>query len=352
MNKIFIQIASYRDPELKPTIRNCLDTAKHPENLTFGICWQHDDTEDLNEYMNDPRFKIISINFRETRGCCWARHKVQQLYSDEKYTLQLDSHHRFTKHWDAILIKMYKDLRKNGIPKPLITAYLPSYEPSNDPAARSLAPWKMEFKEKTSDKQVIFIPSVIEDFEALKAPLIARFYSAHFAFASGKFVKEVPHDPDLYFIGEEMSITVRAFTKGYDLFHPHTLIAWHEYTRQNKPKHWDDDSVWWKKDVSSKQHYMSVFTNYGPYGIGKKRSVAQYISFSGMDFLNFEAVLPQKIRVLDEPWKLWIVENVGRGVPRHMITKVLLDALFDPAEADVELDKAFHLHLSGSNNSL
>lgn len=41
MNRIFIQIAAYRDPELLKTIEDCLKNADHPENLRFGICWQH-----------------------------------------------------------------------------------------------------------------------------------------------------------------------------------------------------------------------------------------------------------------------------------------------------------------------
>jgi len=40
MTKIFIQIASYRDPELLPTLNSALCNAKYPENLTFGIVWQ------------------------------------------------------------------------------------------------------------------------------------------------------------------------------------------------------------------------------------------------------------------------------------------------------------------------
>ena len=39
--RIFIQIAAYRDNELLPTIKNMLDKADNPENLRFGICWQH-----------------------------------------------------------------------------------------------------------------------------------------------------------------------------------------------------------------------------------------------------------------------------------------------------------------------
>ena len=40
-SKIFIQIASYRDPELVPTIKNIISQSKYPENITFGICRQY-----------------------------------------------------------------------------------------------------------------------------------------------------------------------------------------------------------------------------------------------------------------------------------------------------------------------
>ena len=40
-NAIFIQIASYRDPQLVPTIKDCLKNAKYPKNLVFSIAWQH-----------------------------------------------------------------------------------------------------------------------------------------------------------------------------------------------------------------------------------------------------------------------------------------------------------------------
>jgi hypothetical protein len=52
--KIFIQIASYRDPELMPTIKSCLKNAKYPQNLVFGIARQfneNDEFDDLSEYL-------------------------------------------------------------------------------------------------------------------------------------------------------------------------------------------------------------------------------------------------------------------------------------------------------------
>ena len=84
MAKIFISIASYRDPELLPTIKDCLSNAKNPKDLVFSIAWQHsqEDTWDtLEEYKDDPRFKVIDINYAESKGACWARSAIQQNYN-------------------------------------------------------------------------------------------------------------------------------------------------------------------------------------------------------------------------------------------------------------------------------
>ena len=76
--RIFVQIAAYRDPELIPTIKDMMERADNPENLRFGICWQyHPDDEyndDMFEFMNDDRFQIIKVDARRGHGTCWARH--------------------------------------------------------------------------------------------------------------------------------------------------------------------------------------------------------------------------------------------------------------------------------------
>ena len=114
---IFVQIASYRDPDLLNTLKDILDNAKTPKNLRFGIAWQHseeDEWDDLSEYMDDDRFRILNIPHEESMGACWARNLLQQLYSGETYTLQIDSHTRFIKNWDYELKKEYKRLVKKG----------------------------------------------------------------------------------------------------------------------------------------------------------------------------------------------------------------------------------------------
>jgi hypothetical protein len=296
-NNIFIQIASYRDSELLPTIRDCIANAKYPENLRFGIAWQHseEDTWDtLDEFKDDSRFRIIDIPHTETKGTCWARYQIQQLWEDEKYTLQLDSHHRFVKNWDSILIKMVKDLQKAGYPKPLLTAYVTSYDPNNDPAGRATEPWWLTFDRFTPEGAVFFIPSTVPDWQNRKLPYPSRFYSGHFGFTLGEFCKEVPHDPDFLFHGEEISIAARAYTWGYDMFAPHKVVVYHEYTRQHRPrKSWDDISDWYKWDRSSLARNRRLLNidgendpteDFGEFGFGPHRTLEDYEKFAGIKF--------------------------------------------------------------------
>ena len=297
MNKIFIQIASYRDPQLLPTIKDMIDKAKKPKNLVFGICWQHskeDAWDQLEEFKEDKRFRILDVDYTESKGVCWARNAVQQLYKGEKYTLQLDSHHRFVEGWDDTLVKMIKDLQKDGYEKPLLTGYIPSFDPENDPHARVQAPWKMNFDRFTPEGVVFFLPGEFDVWDDKSKPLPARFYSAHFAFTLGEFCKEVQHDPNYYFHGEEISISARAFTHGYDLFHPNKVLVWHEYTRKGRTKQWDDDKDWYNRNTTCHVRNRKLFEmdgekrdiDFGIYGFGESRSLSDYEKYSGVCFGN------------------------------------------------------------------
>jgi len=279
-NTIFVQMASYRDPELIPTINDMIEHASNPKNLHIFVCWQHcpdaapgdkGDVETTEDFLNagfepssyeetaatgtDQMFQIITcekggatiflmdVDYNDTQGACWARHQIQRHYSGEKYTMQLDSHHRFVDKWDREVIKMLEGLRSEDCPKPLLTAYIPSFDPENEPGARVQVPWRMDFDRFIPEGAVFFRPSSIDDWKERDKPMGSRFFSAHFVFADGKFAVECPHDPEYFFHGEEISLAARAYTHGYDLFHPHRIIAWHEYTRKGRTKVWDDHTT-------------------------------------------------------------------------------------------------------------
>jgi hypothetical protein len=293
--KIFVQIASYRDPQLVPTIKSMLEAAKHPENVIIGIARQFhpdDKFDDLSEYETNDNFRVINIPYEESLGVCWARHQVQQLYKDEEYTLQIDSHMRFAPNWDVEMIGMIEDLQEKGYKKPLLTGYVSSFDPDNDPAARVQELWRMTFDRFTPEGVVFFLPETIPGWQELNSPVPARFYSAHYCFTLGQFSKEVQHDPEFYFHGEEISISVRAYTHGYDLFHSHKTLIWHEYTRKGRTKQWDDDKEWWKKNEFCHKKNRQLLGidgetydgDLGVYGLGTERTIKDYEKYSGVLF--------------------------------------------------------------------
>ena len=295
MSTIFVQIASFRDPQLNPTLEDLISKAKYPKKLRIGICNQfnNEDRFNLDHYRKDKRFRIIDVKDIDSPGVCWARNQVQQLYSGETYTLQIDSHMRFEQDWDEILINMLKDLQSKGYPKPLLTGYVSSFDPDNDPQGRVTEPWRMTFDRFIPEGAVFFLPEVIPNWKDLTEPIPARFYSAHFCFTLGEFSNEVQHDPEYYFHGEEISVGVRAFTHGYDLFHPHRVIIWHEYTRKGRTKQWDVDKEWFKKNDKSHSRNRRLFSmdgevfnpdEFGKYGFGTERTLEDYEKYAGIKF--------------------------------------------------------------------
>ena len=297
MNDIFVQIASYRDPQLKPTLRDLLEKATNPQNLKICIAHQHssdDEWDNLDEYKDDDRFIILDIDYTKSEGACWARNQIQQHYGGEKYTLQLDSHHRFIKGWDEECIQMLEKLQEKGHNKPLLTSYIPSFDPNNDPQGRVNTPWGMSFDRFTPEGIIFFLPYYIED--SVKEPIPARFFSAHFAFTLGEHARDVQHDPKLYFHGEEISLAVRSWTHGYDLFHPNKVLAWHEYTRKGRTKQWDDDPIWGERNTNAHQRVRTLLgvdgtpcspcnkNSFGKYWLGEERTLEEWERFAGIRF--------------------------------------------------------------------
>jgi hypothetical protein len=199
---------------------------------------------------------------------------------------------RFVKDWDDILIKMIKGLQKDGYKKPLLTGYVPSFDPENDPAGRAQDAWRMAFDRFIPEGAVFFLPETIPGWREMTKPVTARFYSAHFCFTLGEFSKEVQHNPEYYFHGEEISIAARAYTWGYDLFHPHIPVVYHEYTRKGRTKQWDDDKTWGDKNKVSHATNRKLFGmdgetqegHDGPFGFGPVRTLREYEKYAGILF--------------------------------------------------------------------
>src|SRR5262249_9792080 len=159
--------------------------ARHPERLRFGICWQHGPEEPPLPWADDARFRVIDVDWKASRGACWARAEIMSRYEGEDYFLQLDSHHRFAQDWDARLIDQ---LRRTGSAKPILTGYVSPYHPER-PGELGHEPLQMNFDRFTDEAIILFRPSAIADWQTRERSVRARFLSAHFLFADGRFVR-------------------------------------------------------------------------------------------------------------------------------------------------------------------
>lgn len=286
--RIFVSIASYRDPQLVPTIEDCLKKAAFPERLHFGICWQHDEEEDALPQTEDERFRVLDVHWRDSQGACWARAEIMKLWQGEEWFFQVDSHCRFAQDWDERLLQLVQELPSE---KPIISTYAASFTPG--PKELLLErPEQITFQSFTPEGIPQLKPSPLP-LQRTQGYVRARFLAAGFLFAPGSFVEQVPYDPDLYFLGEEVTMSVRAFSHGFDLFHPDQTIVWHDYIRQYARKHWGDHTEanqitrpWSERDEVSRSKVQRLLRgeSVGAFGLGPLRTMQDYEDYAGVSF--------------------------------------------------------------------
>ncbi|MCA1692430.1 MAG: hypothetical protein LC733_09600 [Actinobacteria bacterium] len=261
----YVQIPTYRDAELGPTLRSLYGKATHPDRLRVRVLWQYGPDDAIPaDVLGLPNLEIEAVPVAESEGCNWARLRLQAAWRDEPYTLLLDSHHRFVSGWDDLSIGLLEQLRGQGVNKPLLTAYLPSYYPGRDPAGRRRRPFRIYPYAREEGVLTRLTSLPIQGWTMLEAPIPADFLSLHFILADGRFNHDVPLDPEIYFFGDEVITSLRAFAVGYELFHPHRVIGWHAYDRSSRVPHWEDHPDWAERHRRSLDRMRRTYRSPGP----------------------------------------------------------------------------------------
>jgi phage terminase large subunit-like protein len=72
--RIFISIASYRDPELQWTIKSAIENANNPDNLYFGVVYQGVDSElfDIDSLVVDSALRPSQIARKSPLLSMWS----------------------------------------------------------------------------------------------------------------------------------------------------------------------------------------------------------------------------------------------------------------------------------------
>ena len=306
--QIFISIASYQDPLLKNTIEDAFDKALYKESLVFGICDQSDDPLDLSQFSYADQIRYEHVETIFSRGPCWARTRIQELFQDEDFYLQIDSHTLFEQRWDEILINALdeiKNLGKNSEyhSKPFLTGYPRSFDYNEE---------LKTFERHTADKNILPIGYRKDSLfmrDRFSRQIGLRTNKQGFAhgyllaagclFAEGRMIREVPYDQYFYFYGEEISLMLRLFTHGYSAFHMSDLPIFHLYTNHETNKrllHWSPEedqnrSIKWHELEKKSIERLTDLVLGNPlngYGLGNVRTLEDYKILSGIDMINKE----------------------------------------------------------------
>lgn len=300
MKSIFIQIPAYRDFELNKTVQNMVENASGFIKLSFGI---HNCVFFPGETHVDKDYPFwVNIKYQESVaprniGLQKARHIANEFYDGEDYYLQIDSHMRFEKNWDAILIIDLEKIKNLGVHKPLITMYPASYEYgySNEEKILRNSNYLTEisFSEDVDKFKNTLIPTQTATVAREKC-LFTPSVSGGFIFTSGDFSKVKPNKK-IAFWGEEPLIAARAFTHGFTMVVPSESVASHLYVSgksfQKTRRHhaWSDfPEEWGALEKESTAEYRRILTDrvIGEEALGTERTLEEYEDFSGLNFRN------------------------------------------------------------------
>jgi hypothetical protein len=305
--RIFISIASYRDPELQWTIKSAISNANNPENLYFGIVHQGLDSEIFN-YEEIKNISITKMHPKEARGAGYARAKAMELYSGQEYFLQVDSHTRFVPGWDLLCIDQLSRAKNISGHSRVMLSYFPApFEPEknggmflikNNPKIKAYPT-----RQKISlNKRKQWTAERFEFENKLKEnPELSETVLGGFMFSDGSIVNEVPYDPDISFFGEEICFAMRSWTRGWDIYSPSKNIVYHFYSRGGYSKIWKDRNLRglsWKEleDISyAKQKRILCGEEEGIFGAGSIRTLEEYEMFTKTNFKDFYSLTkPQR----------------------------------------------------------
>lgn len=168
------------------------------------------------------------------RGPTFGRYVTSLLQFNQDYYMVIDSHSRFSLHWDSKMILRVFQLPTRGVLSHYPNGYVPE-APEGEFGKRDVM---------TMCKGVILdngMPKLGANWMDFSPhPTLEAFAAAGYIFGDAQVVLDTPFDPFLPYLfdGEEILFSVRMWTKGWDIYCPGEANVFHHYLRPHAPKFW------------------------------------------------------------------------------------------------------------------
>ena len=273
-DSIFVSVAAFREHLLKETLISLYESANHPSKVFVGVIVQNcfyppcqggvhvvgkdkngrdvleqltdgqpdinhietfcnhavdDGTTPFQQYCENGQVRVLYVNETDALGPAVARYYSSKLWAGESYYVQVDSHLKFANGWDDGYIEDYK-LTKS-FPKSILSTYPPGFvnfrqEPPYTPGTRLC---KCQIRSAEDYMPRVEMEGRCKEGEV--RPTQMAFMGAGFFFVPAQFLVDVPFDPFLpwLFMGEEVALSIRAWTHGYNIYAPRLNRIGHQY---------------------------------------------------------------------------------------------------------------------------
>jgi len=372
-DSIFLSLAAFREHLLKDTMVYAFDNAKYPEKLFIGAVVQNcfgkvnpdgtidasgkpcktgrqvtgknekgndmtkvsDAPIDLNgieEFCTDPKYKqycdagqvrVVYVHETESLGPAMARYHASKLWGGETFFVQTDSHLEFAVEWD----EKYRDEIKaaKSYPKAVLSSYPPGFSPGANMVRETPGARLCFCETKVEDPNPIVRINTGRSYNGSEPrPTQIPFIAAGFFFTRAEFLVDIPFDPFLpwCFMGEEIALSMRAWTHGWDIYAPRKNLIAHQYRpgRMGLPKFWGTvGRLYGRAGMNTKlqgsvikriKHMVGypdatlekikvgkiefVLENLDQYGLGTTRTRDEYMKFAGLEVDEKHAALQCK----------------------------------------------------------
>jgi hypothetical protein len=264
-DSIFIPIAACEERFIEQTIKSALHNAENPKNVYFGVFNNILKSEhsllDNDFIVNNSQILYTEIISPAPLGIGFARMNASLLqFNKFEYSFQIDAHTLFTKKWDTELIKIFNKIKdENNIDEDKLvlsgsTGLSWSYNENNLNEIFAIKNGTSFFKidpfnlEETCMEQISY-GLATNDFiydgkqgnllseKNINFPVVyggKHFYDAEykevncvhgtFMFSKANLNREVLHDPEDYFDGDQTNYSIRLLSRGYRIFTPRSPV--------------------------------------------------------------------------------------------------------------------------------
>lgn len=232
--------------------------------------------------------------YEPSQGPTAARYETEKAITDEDFCMAIDSHLVFIKNWDEKVVSQWESVKN---PNAIITVYPKSTEHmesmETDTNVQLMCHSRIESEDP--DSMIQYGAPIWLNKRKVPKPRLMSQLAGGFNFGNCKQAKEIRNDPytPYLFHGEEYSRAARLWTHGYDFYVPSEDIVYHWY--EPRKVVWERD--WGERYVvqqASKRRIRYALglpvtkqdfdrTELDKFKLGTKRTMAQWIKFSGID---------------------------------------------------------------------